>query len=145
MSLESVKETGADSVSEAVRLLAVKLNVCGVEVDPNEMVPKVNELGVTETLGEGGGGGGAVAPKRIEKSSMARPSSAPLASTSTQRSQKIALLAMDKPVTVKVLVVRFAAAFPSFAPMLAVWRDAKSNSLTSAHVPVDKDVALSAY
>src|SRR5689334_17912490 len=55
-----------------------------------------------------------------EKSSTARPSSAPLASVSFQRIQKVAPLAMLKDETVDESAVRSAAALPFLAPTVAV-------------------------
>jgi hypothetical protein len=51
-----------------------------------------------------------------EKSSTARPSSAPVASTSVQRIQKLAPLLMLKPVMVELRELRFAPALPSSGP-----------------------------
>src|ERR1044071_4999516 len=54
-----------------------------------------------------------------EKSSTARPSSAPAASRSVQRIQNVAPFAMVSPVIVLVMAVRLAALLPSRAPAVA--------------------------
>ena len=82
----------------------------------------------------------------IEKSSTARPSSAPVASTSLKRMKKVAPFGMFRPVIVEEMAVRLAAALPSSAPAVpAVTGGLKSRAFASKYVPVDKSVALRLY
>ncbi|MEI7686194.1 MAG: hypothetical protein WCL32_14310 [Planctomycetota bacterium] len=81
----------------------------------------------------------------IEKSSMARPSSEPVALKSCQRIQNVLLFAMLAE-TEPLIAVRFAAELPSFAPVGAVVTGArKFNAETLVHVPVFKLVASRLY
>src|ERR1044072_7169359 len=81
-----------------------------------------------------------------EKSSTARPSSAPVASTSDQRIQKVAPLGMLRPVMVELMTLRLAAALPSDAPVApVVMGGVKSSASTSVYVPVVRLVALVLY
>ena len=74
-----------------------------------------------------------------EKSSMARPSSAPLASKSIQRIQNVAPGGMLSPVIVALKTVRFAAALPSFAPICTgcCGSDEVERGNTRVHAGVD--------
>ena len=80
-----------------------------------------------------------------EKSSTARPSSAPVASVSVQRIQNVAPFAMLKPVTVDESAVRSAAALPFFAPVVTVSGVTKFSAATPVYVPVTRSVALRLY
>src|SRR6185436_10528820 len=81
-----------------------------------------------------------------EKSSMPRPSSAPVASTSVQRIQKLAPFAILNPGIVELRAMRFAGALPSSAPTVGpVIGGLKSSALTSIQVPVVRLVALVLY
>ena len=84
-------------------------------------------------------------PTVTETSSMARPSSAPLASASFQRRQNVLPLAMDRLPIVADSAVRLPAALPSFAPVVAVLGVMKSSAFTSTHVPVVSEVASRLY
>ncbi len=72
-----------------------------------------------------------------EKSSMARPSSAPEELRSFQRIQKVAPLAMFRLEMVVEMAVRLAALFPSSAPAAAavLIGFVKSSAFTSVYVP----------
>ncbi len=74
----------------------------------------------------------------IEKSSTARPSSAPEALKSFQRMQNTPPLAMLRLPMVALTAVRFAAPLPSSAPaaVLVLIGLVKSSVLTSVQVPV---------
>src|SRR3978361_1530593 len=71
-----------------------------------------------------------------EKSSTARPSSAPVASTSVQRIQKVAPLGVLKLEIVDERAVRSAAALPFLAPVVAVTGVTKLRAATPVQVPV---------
>src|SRR4051794_24922484 len=77
-----------------------------------------------------------------EKSSTARPSSAPVASWSFQRIQKVAPLAMLSAETVEESAVRSAAALPFLAPAVTVSGVTKLRAATFVQVPVTRSVAL---
>src|SRR5262245_19204661 len=77
----------------------------------------------------------------MEKSSTAKPSSAPDASRSVQRMKKVAPAAMLSPVIDALMVVRFAAALPSSAPAVEVLGLEKSSESRSVYVPVVRLVA----
>ena len=91
------------------------------------------------------GGVTSVALTEIEKSSIARPSSNPDALKSVQLIQKIALLAMFKPVIVVVINVLFSVRFPFLNPTALMYGELKSRLLLSTHVPLVRDVALRLY
>lgn len=75
---------------------------------------------------------GTTAPRAAsEKSSMASPSSAPLASMSDQRIQKLERAAMSKPAMVALMAMAFAASLPFFAPGPVVFGVTKSSALKS--------------
>ena len=81
-----------------------------------------------------------------EKSSTARPSSAPEAFKSFQRIQKVAPLEMARLGTLELIDVRFAARLPLRRPTLpAVIGELKSSESTSIHKPVVSDVAFVLY
>src|ERR1044071_645293 len=81
-----------------------------------------------------------------EKLSTARPSSAPEASRSVQRIQKVAPLAMLKPVTVELTATRLAAALPSSSPTVpAETGPVKLSAVTAVQVPVVRLVAFVLY
>ena len=84
-------------------------------------------------------------PMDSEKSSIARPSSAPVPSASFQRRQNVAPLAMFRPLMVAASVVRLPTALPSLAPTVAVLGVTKSSALTSTQVPVVSEVASRLY
>src|SRR5438045_3732628 len=71
-----------------------------------------------------------------EKSCTARPSSAPVASVSFQRIQKVAPLAIESELKVVESAVRSAAALPFLAPVVAVSGVTKLSAATPVHVPV---------
>ena len=100
-------------------------------------------VGVGVTVGVGVGVGVGIAPFAVrQKSSMPRPSSAPVGLKSIHRIQKLAPLGMLRPLIVLVMSVRLAAAFPSNAPTVPVSTGAtKFNAVTAVHVPVVKLVA----
>ena len=79
----------------------------------------------------------------IEKSSIASPSSAPDAFKSLKRIQTVCPAAIERPVIVEEIAVRFAAALPSSAPAAAAAPigPVKSSALTSVQVPVVRLVA----
>ena len=79
------------------------------------------------------------------KSSTARPSSAPEASPSSQRMQKLAPLAIDRLPMVSLRAVRLAAALPSLAPVVAVFGVLKFSVATLVQAPVVNEVALRLY
>ena len=81
----------------------------------------------------------------IAKSSMARPSSAPDASRSFQRTQNVLPLAIDTLLTVALMATLLPAALPSFAPVIAVLGVVKSSGSASTQVPVVSEVALRLY
>src|SRR4051794_7020198 len=81
----------------------------------------------------------------IEKSSTARPSSAPLASISVHRIQTQSPLGMFRPVIVELSAVRRAAAFPFLAPITDVSGVTKFSAVTLVHVPVVRSVASKLY
>src|SRR3954453_10017367 len=115
--------------------------------------PTVNGAAFCATVAIGFAGGvmlGAVlggAPGTVtEKLSIARPSSAPVASTSVQRMKNVAPFGIDNPVMVEEIAVRLPAALPSSAPAVpAVTGGLKSRAFASRYVPVDKSVALTLY
>src|SRR6185436_19512719 len=80
-----------------------------------------------------------------EKSSTARPSSAPVASASFQRIQNVAPLAMLSEEIVEESAVRSAAALPFFAPVVAVSGVTKLRAATLVQVPVTRSVAFVLY
>src|SRR5436305_1453048 len=80
-----------------------------------------------------------------EKSSTARPSSAPVASVSFQRIQKVAPLGMLKEEIVEESAVRSAAALPFLAPVVAVSGVTKFKAATPVQVPVTRSVAFVLY
>src|SRR5436305_1225782 len=80
-----------------------------------------------------------------EKSSTARPSSAPVASVSFQRIQKVAPLAMLSDVIVEESAVRSAAALPFLAPVVAVSGVTKLRAATPVQGPVTRSVACRLY
>ena len=104
-------------------------------------LPSFSETSLTVRLGGGHGAFGV-----SEKSSTARPSSAPVASMSVQRIQKVAPLAMLKRRrSVDESAVRSPAALPFFAPAVAVSGVTKFSAATSVQVPVTRSVALVLY
>src|SRR3954465_5768460 len=80
-----------------------------------------------------------------ERSSTARPSSAPVASVSFQRIQKVAPLGIDRAEIVDESAVRSAAALPFLAPVVAVSGVTKFRAATLVQVPVTRSVALVLY
>src|ERR1044072_936757 len=81
-----------------------------------------------------------------KKSSTARPSSAPVASTSLKRMKKVEPFGMLRPVMVEERAVRLAALSPTSAPAEpAVTGGLKSSAFACKYVPVDKSVALRLY
>ena len=80
-----------------------------------------------------------------EKSSTARPSSAPEALTSVHRMQKPLPLAMARPPIWLAMAVRLAASLPSFAPVPTVFGVLKSSASTSTQVPSVRPVASRLY
>src|SRR4051794_25771929 len=86
--------------------------------------------------------GGTTAWGVMEKSSTAKPSSAPVASVSFQRIQKVAPLAMLSDVIVEESAVRSAAALPFLAPVVTVSGVTKLRAATFVQVPVTRSVAL---
>src|SRR3954468_474057 len=80
-----------------------------------------------------------------EKSSTARPSSAPVASVSFQRIQNVAPLAMLSDVIVEESAVRSAAALPFLAPAVTVSGVTKLRAATFVQVPVTRSTALRLY
>ena len=80
-----------------------------------------------------------------EKSSTARPSSAPEALTSVQRMQKPLPLAMARPAIWLDRGVRLAASLPSLAPVPTVLGVTKSSASTSTHAPSVRPVASRLY
>ncbi len=81
----------------------------------------------------------------IEKSSTPRPSSAPEAFVSVQRIQNVAPFAIESAGTDELIAVRFAAAFPSLAPTVAVTGVTKFSAATPVQAPVTRSVALRLY
>src|SRR5215211_2149122 len=103
-----------------------------VTLEPIETSTALLDGDVTATDGAGSANVGV-----SEKSSTARPSSAPDALKSTQRIQKVAPAAIDTPETWPTTDVRFARALPSSAPMVGpVVGAVKSSASTFVHVPV---------
>src|SRR4051794_31569802 len=80
-----------------------------------------------------------------EKSSTARPSSAPVASWSFQRIQKVAPLGMLSELIVLERAVRSAAALPFLAPAVTVSGVTKLSAATLIQVPVTRSVELRLY
>src|SRR3954466_3854374 len=102
-------------------------------------LPSLSETSLTVRLT------GATALGVREKSSTARPSSAPVASVSFQRIQKVAPVAMLKDETVDERAVRSAAALPFLAPAVTVSGVTKLSAATFVQVPVTRSVALRLY
>ena len=78
----------------------------------------------------------------IEKSSTARPSSAPEALLSIQWIKKDAPLGIFRPEIVEEIAVRSAAPLPFFAPVVTVSGVTKLSAATPVYVPVERSVAL---
>src|SRR5436305_12328438 len=77
-----------------------------------------------------------------EKSSTARPSSAPVASVSVQRMKKEAPFGIVRPVIVVERAVRSAAALPFFAPAVTVPGVTKFSVATPVYAPGEGAVAV---
>src|SRR4051794_26241040 len=117
---------------------AERLTVKGKLVVP--ALPSFKETSLIVRLGR------TTAPLGVrEKSSTARPSSAPVASVSFQRIQNVAPLGMLRDETVEESAVRSAAALPFLAPAVAVSGVTKFSAATFVQVPVTRSVALVLY
>src|SRR5437588_9718644 len=107
--------------------------------------PAVTGLGAEAPLAEGLVGVGGPVDGVSEKSSTARPSSAPLASKSVQRIQKVAPSGMLREPIVDEMAVRSAAALPFLAPMVTVSGVVKLSAATPVQAPVLRAVAFKLY
>ena len=111
-------------------------------VKVNRLLPLSPSSWVTLLMESCGSG---APPTVSEKSSMAKPSSAPVASKSTQRRQNVLPTGIETLLIVAAKSWRLPAALPSLAPTVAVLGVLKSSPSTSTQVPVVSEVALRLY